>query len=127
VEVDHVLIPFQIEFSGSVKAPQGWFFNGDERVVSTDGKWDKNRLTLRFAQYGSVLRATLKEGSFEGTYDRGKRGSYPFLAEPAVAAKGDAYAPSVAGTWELPVKSAKGELAWRFVVRQQGAAFSAAI
>ena len=123
VLVNNVSVPFRIDIEGN----RGWFWNGDERVLSTAGVWEGNRLTLRFAQYGSVLKASLEDGVLNGTYDRDKRGVYPFRAVPAKAIFGEPNAPSIAGVWELPVKSPKGELAWRFVVRQNGAAVSGAI
>ena len=36
-------------------------------------------------------------------------------------------APNIDGLWEIPTKSPKGESAWRFIVRQNGAEVSAAI
>ena len=123
VSVNNVSVPFRIDIEGN----RGWFWNGEERVLSTAGAWEGNRLTLRFAQYGSVLKASLEDGVLNGTYDRGKRGVYPFRAVPAKAISGEANAPSIAGVWELPVKSPKGELAWRFVTRQNGATVSGAI
>jgi thiol-disulfide isomerase/thioredoxin len=40
---------------------------------------------------------------------------------------GDAKIPSIAGLWNVQVKSSKGEAAWQLIVRQSGAEASAAI
>ena len=79
----------------------------------------------------TTLRSSRPDGKTEqskGTYGRPSRGSYPFHAKPfepqPVAAKG---VPSIAGLWDLAVKSPKGESAWRFIVRQSGPEVSAAI
>ena len=120
VEVNKLSIPFAFELGGTQAAPQGWFFNGPERIVSTSGAWDRETLTLRFAQYQSVLRVKKAGNTLEGTYDRGVRGLYPFHATKADA-------PDISGTWDFPVKNARGELAWRLVVNQNGNSVSGAI
>ena len=120
VEVNKLNIPFAFELGGTQAAPQGWFFNGPERIVSTSGAWDGETLTLRFAQYQSVLRVKKAGNTLEGTYDRGVRGLYPFHATKADA-------PDISGTWDFPVKNARGELAWRLVVNQNGNSVSGAI
>ena len=40
---------------------------------------------------------------------------------------GDAKIPSIAGLWNVQVKSSKGESAWQLIVRQAGAEASASI
>jgi thiol-disulfide isomerase/thioredoxin len=128
VTVNTLDIPFRIELSGGGAAVKGAFFNGDERVRSTTGRFDNGSLVLTFDEYAATLDATLRDGRLEGRYDRGARGVYPFRAtrfsQPPVT--GD-NAPSIAGLWNIQVKSAKGEAAWRFIVRQAGPEISAAI
>src|SRR5439155_9582988 len=64
----------------------------------------------------------------EGRYDRGTRGFYPFQAKRvAMSRPAEGPAPSIAGLWDIQFKSPKGESAWRLIVRQSGAAVSAAI
>jgi len=122
-------IPFRFEIAGEGAAIKGSFFNGDEKVTSTSGAFANGALTLSFDEYGTQLVATLKDGRLEGEYSRGTRGApYPFQAKrfsPVVV--GDTSIPSIAGLWNIQVKSSKGEAAWQLIVRQSGAEASAAI
>jgi len=122
-------IPFRIELSGSGAAAKGSFFNGDEKVTSTTGRFENGALTLSFDEYGTKLEATLKDGRLEGQYTRGTRGApYPFQAKKfAPVPVGDAKIPQIAGLWNVQVKSSKGESAWQLIVRQAGAEASASI
>src|SRR5258708_1214820 len=123
VVVNGLEIPFKMDFAdGGVS-----FFNGDEKVTSTSGHFEDGKLVLNYDHYGTKLTATLKDGVLEGHY--GKEGrQYPFKAKPSTppaAVKGDI--PVIDGSWEIQVKSPKGESAWRFIVRQSGPDVSAAI
>jgi thiol-disulfide isomerase/thioredoxin len=122
-------IPFRMEFSGSGAAVKGSFFNGDEKVTSTTGKFENGALLLTFDEMGTTLEATLKDGRLEGQYSRGTRGTpYPFVAKRfAPAPTGDKDIPSIAGLWTIPTSSSKGESAWHLIVRQSGAEVSASI
>src|SRR5581483_660176 len=105
------------------------FFNGDDKVTSTSGQFADGTLTFAFAEYGTRLVAALKDGRLEGEYNRGPRGApYPFQAQRFTALEvGDTNIPSIAGLWNIQVKSTKGESAWQLIVRQSGAEASAAI
>jgi thiol-disulfide isomerase/thioredoxin len=122
-------IPFRMEFGGQGANIHGSFFNGDERVTSTSGRFEDGKLSLTFGHYATKLDATLKDGVLEGRYTGGRSAAdYPFRAvrhSAWIAAKTNA--PSINGMWEIEVKSIKGESAWRFIVRQTGAEVSAAI
>src|SRR5262249_13637129 len=125
-------IPFRFEIACSGAAcasPRGSFFNGDDKVNSTSGQFAANTLTLSFDEYGTKLEATLKDGHLEGSYSRGTRGApYPFQARRFVAPEEtDRKIPSIAGLWNVQVKSSKGESAWQLIVRQSGPEVSAAI
>jgi thiol-disulfide isomerase/thioredoxin len=129
VVVNTLTIPFRFEIAGEGAAIKGSFFNGDEKVTSTTGAFEHGVLTLSFDEYGSTLTATLKDGTLQGEYNRGTRGApYPFQAKRfAPVQVGDAPIPSIAGLWNIQVKSSKGEAAWQLIVRQSGAEVSAAI
>ncbi len=124
-------IPFRFEISTSGSTVSGSFFNGDERVKSTTGRFDDGKLVLAYDEYGTTIEATLKDGALEGQYLRGTRGApYPFKARRFVPATiGEANAlPAIAGLWNVQVgKSSKGEAAWQLIVRQSGPEVSAAI
>jgi thiol-disulfide isomerase/thioredoxin len=108
---------------------KGSFFNGEENITSTSGSFANNQLTLSFDEYGTTLKATMKDGALEGEYDRGTRGApYPFKAKRFTPTTADASdVPTINGLWNVQVKSSKGESAWQLIVRQSGAAVSAAI
>jgi len=128
ITLNSVQIPFRIEFAGDGSNVKGWFFNGDEKVISTAGKLENGALVLNFDQYATKLEASFKNGQLEGQYSPVQKKVAAFHATRAVATPvTDAQAPSIAGNWEIGVKSPKGELAWRLIVRQTGPEVSAAI
>jgi peroxiredoxin len=127
VVVNSVEVPFRFDISGEGRDVKGSFVNGDQKVTSTRGTLDNGVLTLVFDQYATRLNATLKDGQLEGQYER-SRGPYPFRAvRHTQSERTTADVPSIAGIWRIPVKSPKGESAWRFIVRQTNADVSAAI
>jgi thiol-disulfide isomerase/thioredoxin len=133
VAVDNVTISFRLDISGKGKKLAGAFLNGDERVTSSRGIQVKDAIELDFDQYAEFLRANIEggelSGTIEGKFDPGPRRTLAFHAgryspQPDPPAGS---VPSIAGLWEIEVKSSKGESAWRFIVRQTGADVSAAI
>jgi thiol-disulfide isomerase/thioredoxin len=126
-------IPFQIEISGDGSTVSGAFLNGEDKATSSSGRFEGNSLVLNFDQYAETLQATLKDGELTGTiegwFGPGGRKNLPFSAKPFVriAESASQTIPSIGGLWEIENKSPKGELAWRFIVRQSGADVSAAI
>jgi len=131
VQVSGIDIPFRFELSGEGANVKGSFFNGDERITSTSGRFERGSLMLRWDDHASSLDATLHDGVLEGRYrrdGRDEKSNYAFSAKrhaPPPAVKGDV--PSIAGMWVIPTDSPKGEKAWRFIVRQTGAEVSAAV
>ncbi|HEX6162590.1 MAG TPA: TlpA disulfide reductase family protein, partial [Vicinamibacterales bacterium] len=109
-------------------AISGSFFNGDEKVTSTSGKFANGTLTLDFAHYATQLEAGVVNGRLAGVYNRAS-GFYPFYARkftPSSAFPNEV--PQIDGLWTIGnVNSNKGESAWRFIVRQSGAEVTAAI
>ena len=128
VVVNGAEVPFRMEIAGNRSNLKGSFFNGDERVTSTRGRRDGSSIVLEFDQYAAKLEATLADGRLEGRYDRGSRGVYAFRAKrftPVPLAEGTV--PSIAGLWNVQVKSSKGESAWRLIVRQAGPEIAATV
>lgn len=131
VKVNGLEIPFRLELSGEGSNLRGSFFNGDERVHSTSGRLDSASLVLSWDDFAAKLEATFHDGVLEGKYERAgttERSIYPFRAKrfsAPLAPNEDV--PFIAGQWVIPTQSPKGESAWRFIVRQSGAAVSAAI
>src|SRR6202795_390097 len=131
VQVSGVDIPFRFELSGEGSNVKGSFFNGDEKITSTSGRFENGALVLKWDDHASKLDATFHDGVLEGKYiraGRDEKSAYPFSAKrysPPPAVKGDV--PSIAGMWVIPTDSPKGEKAWRFIVRQTGSEVSAAV
>jgi thiol-disulfide isomerase/thioredoxin len=63
----------------------------------------------------------LQDGALVGTYGPMLKKTYPVTARPHQPNmfQGNASAPSINGLWEVAVKSAKGEKAWRLIVQQK--------
>ena len=125
-----VTVPFKLELASDGVGAQAWFFNGRERTPSTSGRFERGALALEFAQLGTRLEATWKDGKLDGTYHGSRRtGDLKFHAEPASAKPAAALdAPAIGGEWELnQIRSGKGEAAWRFLVTQTGAEVTATI
>ena len=127
ITVNNQQIPFRIGFSGDGANVKGWFFNGDEKVLSTSGMLEDGTLTLQFDHYATRLEAKLQNGALQGTYGKpGRLNEFhaaPWRADDSAAEN----APSIAGLWDVEVNSPKGEKAWHLIVKQHGAEESAAI
>ena len=115
VQVKDADIPFKLRLSGPDNAVKATFFDGERPVnASTGGALTGERLHVEFASYASQLDARLDGGVLRGTL-----GALPFEAHRHAATKASAVkAPAIAGVWEVPVDTAKGEKAWRLIVRQ---------
>ncbi len=128
VVVNGLEIPFRFEIAGDGAAISGSFFNGDEKVTSTGGKYENGSLTLNFDHYATQIEAGLVNGRLAGVYNRAA-GFYPFYARkftPSNVFPNEV--PQIDGLWTIGnVNSNKGEAAWRFIVRQSGAEVTAAI
>ncbi len=130
VVVNGLEIPFRFEIAGSGTAISGSFFNGDEKVTSTLGKFENNTLTLNFDHYGTRIDASMLNGRLAGVYNRANDvGVYPFYAQKfAPSNQFPNEIPKIDGLWTIGnVSSNKGEAAWHFIVRQSGAEVTAAI
>lgn len=136
VQADALRVPFRFGIRARAGKASGWFFNGDQRIVSTSGTFEAGRLILNYPSYGRRLDATLGEdGTLTGTYAPTAPGSaahsYVFQARhdtPAVRESPAEDAPLVGGQWLIPVRGGKAnEKTWRLIVRQSGPHVSAAI
>jgi thiol-disulfide isomerase/thioredoxin len=132
VKVNGLEIPFRFEVTGDGTGVQGSFFNGAERLRSTSGVLENNKLVLNWDYYAAKLEANFRDGILAGEYIRsGSSGRtiYPFQAKRLTEAPPvKSGVPQIAGIWLIPItKSSKGELAWQFIVSQTGAQVSAAI
>jgi peroxiredoxin len=131
---DGVDIPFRLDIKGQGPTLKGVFYDGFKPYDgTTSATFQDGKLTLNLEHYLTSINATLDHGKLAGalvTQKSGPGGQYSFEATRHVdAATGHIHAPSIAGTWLIPLEapSAKGEKAFRFIVRQQGPEVAAAI
>jgi thiol-disulfide isomerase/thioredoxin len=122
-------IPFRLQIAGDGSNVKGWLFNGEDKVVASGGSFQNGSLVLNFDSYAAKLEAKLQDGALVGQYGPMLNKNYPVTAHRhQAAAESSASAPSINGLWEVAVKSAKGEQAWRLIVQQKSASdVSAAI
>jgi peroxiredoxin len=132
IRIGDQVVPFRFELFGDGPNLQGTFFNGEERLTSSGGRFRDGNLNLQWDYLATSLDATVKDGVIDGQYTGSvgprDKGAHSFHAVRAVKApEADPGAPSIAGLWVIPNNSPKGEKAWRFVVQQKGGEVSAAI
>ncbi len=127
VQYDDLRVPFRIEFAGTGSAIRASFFNGDERVTSTSAKREGDSVSFQFADHATELKASLANGALRGTYGGRRGGIHEFEARPHRDVAPPSQGPSIAGVWDVPIDSSKGERAWHLIIRQSGGETSAAI
>ncbi len=119
-------IPFRLGISGTGADVQGWFFNGEDKLISSGGTYENGSLVLNFDSYLGVLKLTLKDGALDGDWSTSRGGRT--AATPIHAVRNLDQAPNVAGVWVIEdVKSSKGEKAWNLVLTQTGNELTASI
>jgi peroxiredoxin len=128
VKVDGAVVPFRIDFAGAGSQVSGSFFNGNEKITSNSGQFQNGSVVLNFDAYASTLKATFKDGSLEGEYQRAAYAPLPFEAKRYSADKvSPSHIPQIIGKWELQTHTHFGESALLLIVRQSGARVNAAI
>jgi thiol-disulfide isomerase/thioredoxin len=110
---------------------KGTLFNGDETQTTTSARHENGAIVLRYDHYLTTIVASEKDAALVGKVqmrnDKDANGS-PFRAVRHIApASTPASIPNISGVWEIPHETNKGEKAWRFIVKQQGADLQAAI
>jgi thiol-disulfide isomerase/thioredoxin len=120
-------VPFRLEISGTGDQIQGALINGKEKSPASSGSYAEGHLLLHFDYYASTVDATVKDGVLTGTFSGHSR-IVPLTAKLDTAPlPASANPPDISGTWEVAVKSPKGESAWDLNVRQSGAEVDAFI
>ncbi|MHB1327854.1 MAG: peroxiredoxin family protein [Gemmatimonadales bacterium] len=129
IRYDSLSIDFPLEWAAESGRRVVRLFNGEVPVTSTAVRHQGDSVVVEFAHLATRFEGRLTGGGFRGRYGNERRGFHPVEATPdqAGSARSAGEAPDIDGEWYLPAESAKGERAWRFIVRQQGARVSATI
>lgn len=135
LEVGSNSVPFQFGIKVDRDQARGWFFNGEQKVISDTGHFADGHLQLSFSSYAKELVLDVAaDGSLNGAYQPINAGANakPLTVHAerakALAAASSSHPPAIAGLWIIPAQSRKaGEKAWRLIVNQHGAQLSAAI
>jgi thiol-disulfide isomerase/thioredoxin len=127
-------VPFRLDISGEGATLKGTLYNGwDPFETTTSAKFDNGTLVLNIDHYLTRITAKLNsDGQLEGqaiAQSRSEGATYGFRATHYVAQTEPSDAPSIAGSWEIPLDkpNAKGEKTQRLIVEQKGAEVSASI
>ena len=128
-------IPFRLDIKGGGENLQGVFYDGFQPYDgTTSASFKDGKLTLNAEHYLTNISATLDNPNqlTGGVTLQGRESSsaYTFRATRHVdAPPSTVTGPAIAGTWIIPLDnpSSKGEKAFRFVVKQQGAEVAGSI
>ena len=136
VDYGAIQVPFKFGISQTAAGVSGWFFNGDEKVVSDSGSFEAGHLLLDFPSYGRRVDAQLDAGGLYRNLRSGRQGNRrcAFIHSRRSARRqlprrgATARVPSIEGLWIVTAESEKSnEKSWRFIVQQTGAHVRAAI
>jgi thiol-disulfide isomerase/thioredoxin len=129
-----VVIPFRLDIAGSGPTLRGVFYDGFKPYDgTTSASFQDGKLVLTAEHYLTTITATVQGDKLVGnvvSQSRGPSAEYAFEATRHADAKNvDQNAPSIAGSWIIPLDSpsAKGEKAFRFIVQQNGPEVAASI
>lgn len=130
---DGLEIPFRLDIEGTGADLKGVLYDGFRPYEkTTSASFQNGKLTLNIGHYLTTVNATVEDGRLTGNVvaqNRGSSAQYGFKAVRHVAAAAAVDAPSIAGSWVIPLDtpSSKGEKAFRLVVEQKGADVEASI
>ena len=131
VVVGQAEVPFRFEISARGAEPRGFFFEGENKIGSTSGKFADGKLQLEYEFLNATLTATFDGEKLDGSYRYNRKNGreYPFHARRAVAAVANADgSPEIAGNWEMKLagpdnsttKDPRLMLSWKLFLRQAG-------
>jgi thiol-disulfide isomerase/thioredoxin len=135
IVANQLQIPFRFEIAQNGNQVQGFFFEGDRKIVSTSGSFAGDHLRLDYDYLDTTLQIIFQGDQFFGTYRVNRPGAQPlairahrFVPAPADAAA----APQLSGSWEMrrlpqEVKTSSDKQTWNLFLRQSGAEVSGSI
>ena len=128
-------IPFRFEIATKGGDAQGFFFEGDQKVASTSGRFADAVLKLDYDFLNTTLEATLRGAELVGTYRNNRAGSRPQeirMRRFTPVAIADEGTPALAGSWEMrrhadEITAPRDTRTWHVFLRQSGAEVSGTI
>jgi thiol-disulfide isomerase/thioredoxin len=130
-----VEIPFRFEIATNGTDAQGFFFEGDQKVGSTSGRFADEVLTLEYDFLNTTLNLTLEGDQLHGAYTNKRPNAKPQSVRahrfsPVPVDSNDP--PKLAGNWEMRRKAEEADAprdtrTWHLMLRQSGAEVSGAI
>ena len=127
-KVKGVDIPFSLDLRQRSDVVRASFFDGARLTnPSTPARLEAGHLRLAFPSYAAVLDLSVSGGALDGTYVRDHASTPIHAAREAPTPASSGPAPAIGGEWIIPKASAKGEKAWRLIVRQSGGSAQATI
>src|SRR5262249_43064510 len=135
IVANDVEVPFRFEIASNATEPQGFFFEGDQKVGSTSGTFANGDLTLEYDFLNTVLDVKLEDGQLVGTYRNRRAGAKPQdvrMRRFAPVALDGSNVPALAGTWEMrrmasEVSAPRDTRTWHVFLRQSGPELSGSI
>lgn len=128
-------IPFRFEIATNGAEAQGFFFEGDQKVGSTSGRFADGVLTLEYDFLNTTLSLALEGDQLRGAYTNKRPNARPQAVRahrfmPVPVGSGDP--PTLAGNWEMRRKAEEATAprdtrTWHLILRQSGAEVSGAI
>jgi thiol-disulfide isomerase/thioredoxin len=135
VVANGVDIPFRFEIATKGTEAQGFFFEGDQKVGSTSGRFTDGVLALDYDFLNTTMSLTLDGDQLKGTYINKRANAKPqdvraHRFTPVLV--GADNPPALAGNWEMRRKAEEATASrdtrtWHLMLRQSGADVSGAI
>jgi hypothetical protein len=124
-------IPFRFEIAGDGDSVRGFFFEDDQRIASTSGKFADGNLELRYEFLNATLTVKLDGQNLSGSYRYNRKNGreYAFRAtRSSTPAKTSASGPKVSGDWEMKLvgedhsatTDPRTALSWKLYLREFG-------
>jgi thiol-disulfide isomerase/thioredoxin len=128
-------VPFRFEISTSDTEAHGFFFEGDQKIGSSAGRFADGKLALEYDHLNTVLDLTLDGERLVGTYRNRRPNARPQdvrMQRFVPVSLEESEPPSLAGSWEMrrvaeEISAPRDTRTWHVFLRQSGAEVSGSI
>ncbi len=135
IAVNQTEVPFRFEISTTGAEPQGFFFEGDQKIGSTSGRLADGKLTFEWDFLNTTLELQIEGDRLTGAYRNLRPNARPQNVRmqrfrPVELDQSDP--PALAGSWEMrrvaeEISAPRDTRTWHVFLRQSGAEFSGSI